>query len=71
MDRFIDELDVEIRGWINEQEGNHPQPPHKRNDGVRVGGGGIIDRRRSQSPKAAAKSKQRGEEFLKKIEKLK
>jgi hypothetical protein len=32
---------------------------------VRVGGGGKIDKRKSQSPK---KGKSRGEEFLKKIE---
>ena len=31
----------------------------------------MVDRRKSQSPNKAAKSKQKGEEFLKKIEKLK
>lgn len=38
----------------------------RRNEGVRVGGGGkMIDRKKSQSPK---KAKLRGDEFLKKIE---
>lgn len=46
MDRYIDELDGEIRAWINEQEGA-AGVPHRRNEGVRVGGGGKIDKRKS------------------------
>ncbi len=52
---------------MSEQEGQ--AGPMKRSEGIRVGGGGkMIDRRKSQSPK---KAKLRGEEFLKKIEQLK
>ena len=46
MDRYIDELDGEIRTWISEQEGQ--AGPMKRSEGIRVGGGGkMIDRRKS------------------------
>jgi hypothetical protein len=71
MDRYVDDLAVQMKDWLDKQLSRDKS---KGRDERRIGGGGRVsayDRNKSKSMSPDTKMRKRGEEFLKKIESLK